>query len=331
MLFDAVAATTAHRDRDLLDEAVARMLFDAVQAQRITVYRLVEDALQVRVQRRLQLVRDGETLGPQVVESFDELPLLADHLHWRECVTLDDIVHYSPPGDDALRSLFPMSGETQVTGMLEIEAGEGLDPREAQLVKGLLGIVHNHLALLDYGERDTLTGLLNRKTFEQHFGKLRQRRARGDPAQASWIGVVDIDRFKSINDGFGHLFGDEVLLIVSRLMRETIRGGDEIFRFGGEEFVIVLRNSPAEGAWQAFERLRQHIAAHPFPQVGHVNVSIGFSRIEVGDSPAGAFERADAALYYAKHHGRNQVRCYERLVQDGALALKEQRAVMELF
>jgi diguanylate cyclase (GGDEF)-like protein len=331
LLFDALATTTAHRDRDALDEAVARILFDAIKPQRITVYRLVDDVHDTRVQRRCEILRNGATTGPEVVDTIDKLPSVRSQMHWLECVTLNDIVHYEAPGSDALHSLFPLSGERTVNGMLEIEAGDGLDPREAQLVKAILGIVCNHLALLDYGERDTLTGLLNRKTFEHRFGKIRKAQVRGDPNQPSWLGVVDIDKFKSINDNFGHLFGDEVLLLVSRLMRETFRGGDDVFRFGGEEFVVVLHHASHDGAVLAFERLRQKVAQHAFPQVGKVTVSVGFTKISPRDSPSAAFERADQALYFAKNHGRDQVRGYDRLLADGEIRTKELQAVVELF
>jgi diguanylate cyclase (GGDEF)-like protein len=331
LLFDSLAATTAHRDRDALDEAVARILHEAIKPQRITVYRLVDDVHDTRVQRRYEITRDGASRGADAVDSIDRLPSVRSQMHWLECVMLNDIVHYEAPGSDALHSLFPLSGERTVSGMLEIEAGEGLDPREAQLVKAILNIVSNHLALLDYGERDTLTGLLNRKTFEHRFGKVRKAQVRGDAGQPSWLGVVDIDKFKSINDNFGHLFGDEVLLLVSRLMRETFRGGDDVFRFGGEEFVVVLHHAAMDGALHAFERLRQRVAQTAFPQVGRVTVSVGFTQVGPRDSPAAAFERADQALYFGKTHGRDQVRCYDRLIEEGALRSKTLEAAVELF
>ena len=83
------------------------------------------------------------------------------------------------------------------------------EARELMLINGVLRIVRNHLALLDYGERDTLTGLLNRKTFEAQFEKLRRELAAATSAIARdcWIGVLDIDHFKAVNDGYGHVIG----------------------------------------------------------------------------------------------------------------------------
>jgi diguanylate cyclase (GGDEF)-like protein len=120
-----------------------------------------------------------------------------------------------------------------------------------------------------------------------------------------WLAVVDIDHFKRVNDSHGHLIGDEVLLLVAQLMRQTFRHGDRIYRFGGEEFVVLLRCPQAQSARVAFERLRLRIGAHDFPQVGQLTVSIGYTAIDADDTPGAAFERADLAVYEAKHVGRN--------------------------
>jgi Diguanylate cyclase, GGDEF domain len=97
--------------------------------------------------------------------------------------------------------------------------------------------------------------------------------------EPSWLGLVDIDKFKCINDNYGHLFGDEVLLLVSQLMKKSFRGTDQLFRFGGEEFVIVLDHATTEGVEVAFDRLRETIAAFEFPQVGRVTISLGYKFI----------------------------------------------------
>jgi diguanylate cyclase (GGDEF)-like protein len=118
--------------------------------------------------------------------------------------------------------------------------------------------------------------------------------------------VVDIDHFKRVNDSHGHLIGDEVLLLVAQLMRQTFRHGDRIYRFGGEEFVVLLRCPQAQSARVAFERLRLRIGAHDFPQVGQLTVSIGYTAVDADDTPSAAFERADLAVYEAKNAGRNR-------------------------
>jgi diguanylate cyclase (GGDEF)-like protein len=176
---------------------------------------------------------------------------------------------------------------------------------------------------------------MNRKTFESSFYKLQTRAGKevAAAAEPSWLGVVDIDKFKSINDNYGHLFGDEVLLLVARIMKQTFRGADQLFRFCGEEFVVVLDRATAEGAHIAFERLRAAIEKHAFPQVGKVTISLGYTEINPKDAPSTCVERADAALYYAKEHGRNNVRNHEELVAAGELKPTESTAKdsVELF
>jgi diguanylate cyclase (GGDEF)-like protein len=142
---------------------------------------------------------------------------------------------------------------------------------------------------------------------------------------------VDIDHFKSINDSHGHLFGDEVLLLASQIMARTLRSSDQLFRFGGEEFVIVLESLAPGGARRAFDRVREAVATHLFPQIGRVTISLGYTQIRPHDVSATCIERADAALYYAKRAGRNDARDYEELVAAGDLARRGAGGDVELF
>jgi diguanylate cyclase (GGDEF)-like protein len=187
---------------------------------------------------------------------------------------------------------------------------------------------------MDDNERDSLTGLLNRKSFDESFVRAAmamegdvhlgpdselaeyERRALSNAAR-HWLAVVDIDHFKRVNDQYGHLIGDEVLLLVAQLMRRALRHGDRIYRFGGEEFVVLLRCPNSDAARVAFERLRKQISAHDFPQVGHLTVSIGYTAIDADDTPGLAFERADKALYKAKKDGRDRTVAHTDLALRG--------------
>ena len=347
-LLESFARTTAQRDRDQIDLSVARLLHDYLEASRVVVYRLVDDgsSRQVddggsrRVQQRILIDRYGREYGPQT-QPLNELPRLLDNPHWYECDMTLDVVHYqAQSGSDAMiGTVFPLPGEQRAVGLIEIELGpqrNSLQPRDVRLVNGVLRLLSNHLAVLDYGQRDTLTGLLNRRTFEQTFDKIVERNrmlARDAGVVAPcWFAIADIDRFKSINDRYGHLFGDDVLLLVARLMRQAFRGADHLFRFGGEEFVVVLETVQPENAEAAFERFRRRVAEHLFPQVGQVTISIGYTQIGGSDPAVNCFDRADAALYYAKQHGRNQLRCYETLIASGELEKREESlANIELF
>ena len=205
----------------------------------------------------------------------------------------------------------------------------------AEGVETLVRIFANQIRLLDYSELDSLTRLLNRKTFDETFdrllisasdgacGKVSDEHRAHEKNSPAWLGVIDIDHFKRINDSFGHLFGDEVLLRMGELMRKTFRDGDRLFRFGGEEFVVILNAPDEDLAAAGFERFRWSVESHEFPQIGKVTCSIGFTAVAPMDVPTDVVGRADEALYYAKEHGRNRVCCYEWLLADGAIAKPE--------
>ena len=130
-----------------------------------------------------------------------------------------------------------------------------------------------------------------------------------------------MDHFKLVNDRFGHLYGDEVLILIANILRSSFRSHDRIFRFGGEEFVVLLRSTTLSMAHKVFNRFRLAVQEYNFPQVGRVTVSLGFVSTAKG-SPVEILGQADQALYYAKEHGRNQVCFYDDLVASGQLATK---------
>jgi diguanylate cyclase (GGDEF)-like protein len=328
-LINSVAATTTHRDRDELDRAVARLLLQFLELHSVTLLRLTDDG---EINRLVRLTGAQPDSDPGAsARASEPLPCIRDFPEWQQCLARSEPVCRERAGGGNT-TVFPVSGTRGTVGLLVVEAQAPLSGRETDLVRGILGILRNHLALLDYGELDSLTGLLNRKTFEGHFDKLRQRLAGTAAAEPSWLALIDIDHFKSINDGFGHLFGDEVLLLISQLMKRSFRGSDQLFRFGGEEFVVLLDHASEAGAQIVFERLRATIEEYPFPQVGRVTISVGYTEVNRTDISTTCVERADAALYYAKSHGRNNVRNCEALIDSGEIAVKSaQDGDVELF
>ncbi len=332
-LLNQVADSTAHRDRDELDRAIARLLVQFLSARAIALYRLVDDGKVSRIARRVAVTRDFGEIGPEDMEDTSRLPVLSDRPTWEDCIERNECVQWKQ-NDGASVAAFPIRSERMVVGVLIIEAEAPVVARDAELINGIMRIAENHLALLDYGERDTLTGLLNRKTFESQFRKLTLRKSgttlEPNP-EPSWLALLDIDHFKLINDSHGHLYGDEILLLISQLMKRNFRGADQLYRFGGEEFLIVLDRATQAGAHIAFERLRLSVEEYKFPQVGLVTISLGYTHVGPHDVPTTCVERADAALYFAKNHGRNNVRHYEALLATGELVAKEENKDIELF
>ena len=221
------------------------------------------------------------------------------------------------PSDASSNNIFivPLSWSSKRLLGLLVEH-QDLRPQQSQAVAQTLSVYRNHLRLLTDNQTDTLTGLLNRKTFDEKIaGLLLSCRAAGpgdlSRTNGACLAVLDIDHFKRINDRFGHLYGDEVLLLLSKLMHDTFRDNDLLFRFGGEEFVVVLRNIDIANAVKVFDRFRAGLEQREFPQVGKVTVSIGVVAVGKQHLPSTIVQQADEALYDAKHNGRNRVCCYE--------------------
>jgi diguanylate cyclase (GGDEF)-like protein len=149
--------------------------------------------------------------------------------------------------------------------------------------------------------------------------------------EKQWLAVVDVDHFKSVNDRFGHLYGDEVLILVANLLQSSFRAQDRVFRFGGEEFVVLLRSTTLENARRIIDRFRTNVEMHEFPQVGRVTVSVGFTSIRAADSPVVTLGHADQALYFAKANGRNRACHYEELVSSGLLQTIATNDTAEFF
>jgi diguanylate cyclase (GGDEF)-like protein len=190
------------------------------------------------------------------------------------------------------------------------------------LLLALARIHENFLNLLHASDSDTLTGLFNRRKFDsQLFAQVAQQQA--STPRLPYLALLDIDHFKQVNDGYGHIIGDEVLLMLAQRMQQFFGEDDGLYRYGGEEFAILFCAVSDEKAQAILEGFCTRIATQPFPQVGQVTVSIGFARLGSCMVPAQVIERADKALYYSKTNGRNQVNQFEALQQQGMVSEAE--------
>lgn len=221
---------------------------------------------------------------------------------------------------------------------------ESLKQALEQRLEGLLQSVSNHQRQRDSSEAELaerLQGLVRRvaemeqeaQQFREHIEEQRQKSLldplTGLPNRAAWIerlelevarrqryggqlllAALDIDHFKRINDGYGHLAGDRVLKIIAGELSKRLRKTDFMARFGGEEFVLLIPATPLAGGVQLLETLRAAIEACPFHFKGEpvtITLSAGIAEFRDGETPEAAFERADQALYRAKGAGRNRI------------------------
>ena len=169
-----------------------------------------------------------------------------------------------------------------------------------------LGISLDEAQALLY--RDDLTGLYNRRQLQT---ELEQARLEANAGVAPFsMCLIDIDRFKEINDGNGHLAGDTILKEFSRLARNSIRDSDVLGRYGGDEFLLILKDTDLKGAVMHAERLRVYAHFLDFQKVlaqKHISLSIGVAQYRKGEKITDLISRADSALYQAKQLGRNRV------------------------
>ncbi len=353
-----LASLTAQRDREQLDVTLAQGVLDLLNvSSSVGVYRLVGREDESRhwlcsgLSRRNQLtVSDPPWVDLESLPAFADYPIRQQALEGRSLEQFDEQSEDALPvaqqnEGDRYVTVLPLLVEVGLPGVIEVRSEQPLSLETLRPIQTLLRVFGNFQNLLESSQRDTLTGLLNRQTFDATFLKASmpvvsdnsmettvERRANANTKTGYWLGVVDIDHFKRVNDGFGHLIGDEVLVLVARIMRQSFRHYDRLYRFGGEEFVVLLRGGTEEDAKAAYERFRTNVESYLFPQVKTVTVSLGFTEVQHQDTPNQAFSRADQGVYQAKHQGRNQVLCYEGLVRDGIIKVEgEHIGDVELF
>jgi diguanylate cyclase (GGDEF)-like protein len=320
-LLKHLVALTGHRDHQLLDRSIVSALHELAGASqaRVLEITLLQNELRLLPRAWIEhgklMLDDHQDSRDSVGEAITQYPALCDCLA-RHLQSIDDV-----SADQQYTLWLPIWHNESASGCLQICRTKPFTPALRQMIEGVLSVYRNFQNLLDYSERDSLTGLLNRKTFDENFSKMvsaspacaphasedsSPERRQLAAAQSQWLAVVDIDHFKRVNDQFGHLYGDEVLILVANLLRSSFRVQDRVFRFGGEEFVVLLRSSTLDDARKAFERFRANIEAHDFPQLGTVTVSLGFVSITT-ETPVVILGHADQALYHAKTHGRKAV------------------------
>jgi diguanylate cyclase len=161
--------------------------------------------------------------------------------------------------------------------------------------------------------QDALTGLGNRKSFDDALRRALENAS--DEMSSVCLMMVDVDHFKTINDEYGHLIGDKILRFIADILRQSVKGRDLVARFGGDEFGIVLEETPPTGAYRLAENIRQLISRSTLKRtdtgesIRRVTVSIGVDCNEPYDTADDILGRADKALYESKNLGRNRVTC----------------------
>ncbi len=311
-------------DVDLLSvagsEAIGSVLIVEPSAKRA---KAIGVALSKRLRVDVRAVPTGgaaldlaKTATPDLIVIAAEIPgedglRLCSEVRSRRETKQSAVITIAEDGDfDAVAAALDLGASDYL--MRPIDEQELIARARAQLLRKryadkLRESVHQEMRL---AVTDGLTGLYNRRYAEQHIARqLERAREGGGPLS---VMLLDIDRFKPVNDTYGHAAGDKVLVVFARRVAEEVRGVDLVCRYGGEEFLVVTPDTDCEDAAFIAERVRKAVARRPF-EIGSdqpltVTVSVGVAEWAGGDEPADAMiARADEALYASKNNGRNRV------------------------
>lgn len=270
-----------------------------------------------------------ENLGPRVLELSSILQTTLDidmqiDLFGKEIqryLSIDGLVYCLPDGVEAMRygheashrATYDLKLEGKSLGSVRVYREIPFANKEITSLENLLcALVYPLRNALSYKQavelasRDPLTGVHNRMALNSSL--LREVDLAQRQELPLSVLVIDIDHFKAFNDEHGHAFGDDVLIAVSQTIANTVRRSDLLFRYGGEEFVVLASHTGEEGAMLLAERIRENVAALRSVRGRDtgITVSIGAARLNKKESAEALVERADKALYGAKRNGRNR-------------------------
>ncbi len=355
-LTEHIIKLTDHRDRELLELTLSKALIDLLRIDRVVIARVVSEE---GIKRWLEVasldVRGGGKVVDPLRVDFESLRELADEKDRLRCLQSRSLVEYAWAGEEGPRvSFIPLYADTATDdeGVIEVHSGSPLNKGQLQVIEDMVHVFRNMYKLLAYSDRDALTGLLNRKSLDDTFYSavleemdhglesetailetsvlpVAERRHRVPPNY--WLGTVDVDNFGVISDRCGHLIAEEVLLLVARIMNNTFRTYDRIYRLGGEQFAVLMHCPEEALVLAAFERFRANMEKFNFPQVGRITACAGFTRVTAEDSPSTTLERAERAVDYAQRHGRNQVFSHDEMVRKGFFGDAVKVGAVDLF
>jgi two-component system cell cycle response regulator len=323
-LLDQLASLTAMRDLELMEFSLLKTLKGFLQPLGLRLIRL-----NGKGEPSMEIVYCDD----KCIVRHDDLTLSVDMQSAADFLQASDARCYCVRSGAHVEVIFPLLASRMARNFLQIAIPRELSRMDMHMVEGVLQIYRNFVGLMQNAQTDQLTGLANRKTFDECVARVHElipdesvivtNERRGSKSGSYWLIMVDIDHFKSVNDRFGHLYGDEVLVILAQLMQASFREHDLIFRFGGEEFVLIVQCADIESCMATLERFRLGVAGRSIPQVGRITISMGVTKMERKTFPATMLDYADQALYHSKRNGRNRVTFFEDLVSQGGAKMEE--------
>lgn len=341
-ILDSIVEITKQRDSDALGVSIVATIAELVPSCFISFYK-GEDFPSSHIELITSLSAQKDESGVKQFLWDCEVPKYDVNYIDDNYENFNKLVSYQTE-DSRFHIFLPFIVDNKIVYAVDVSSRRNLD-RYLETLKAIMKVCENFYAILAASEQDTLTGLLNRRTYEskltsllfkqQNQQKLTQieKNDKRDLKHLdhTWLAIIDIDHFKHVNDQYGHIYGDEVLLVLSQLMKQNFRANDLLFRFGGEEFVVIFEPIDKVQVEQALNKFMKQVRNHEFPMVGHITVSCGFAKITQQDHPKNILDNADKALYFAKEHGRDCLHNYEQLVAQGKIVQVNNEGDIELF
>jgi diguanylate cyclase len=256
-----------------------------------------------------------DTVGAKVVDEIDQVMSMIDAAVGKTSIYAESLVNVSQNlGDAADRDALRAIIEGLVRSTREVEqTNYSLEARLKASKQEIHQLQENLETVRNESLTDPLTGLANRKYFDQMLERA-VTEAKGSREELSLL-LTDIDHFKTFNDTYGHLTGDQVLRLVAQAVKQNVKGQDIAARYGGEEFAIILPKTPLRQALTVADHIRRAVASKELikrstgENLGRVTISVGVAALHDDELLQALIERADACLYAAKRSGRNLVIC----------------------
>ena len=246
--------------------------------------------------QQLTFEDEYEALAKSSIRSYQDTNTVMESIHKQQ----DDLLNSDEIPDDKL-----FNSEVISKQFKDIQIN-----MDSEITKANQTISELHTQLRDLEKKSKIDALT--KTFNrQAMNEFMQRKCnQNDFAHNFHLMILDIDDFKEVNDTFGHIAGDKVLIFLANIFKKTLRDGDPVFRYGGEEFVIILNRTNQEGAIQVAQRIIELVRHNKLlfkNKQMSITLSIGLAHCNSDDTPISIIDRADKALYQAKHMGKNQL------------------------
>ncbi|MFD2176437.1 GGDEF domain-containing protein [Veronia pacifica] len=325
-VLDSVVDITAQTETDTITESLITTVLQLTPAEQVLVLDYNRDSspeFMVLASSDIFLYEDEKDAIERVL---------------RNCISCgDNVVEYSPKDLQAMVAVPIHAGETDeaISAVVFCKCAK-LQGDDIHLVEGLAKVYENYQKIISASERDGLTGLYNRKVLTSKIDLLLDRYLiqSTDIAQNGdhWVCIFDIDHFKRINDNYGHVFGDEVILLITAIMKAHFDDDDILFRYGGDEFVVILHARPRAEVEALLNGFLSLVCARDYGAVKDVTVSLGAASINESELNAiTVLGFADQALYKAKEFGRNRICFYDDLLASGDIVEMIPEDDVELF